>query len=84
VNCPQQAVFRSTIEKAVKASEKFSAEARTRAARLSWRLTLGAPPPGGGVAGRMLGGGCHDGAKPVVRALTLADQIADYAWKSQV
>ena len=67
------------VEKAVKASGKYSAESRARAARLSEWLTLGA-----GVPGCMHGGGSPDGAKLVVRALTPVDQFADYAWKSQV
>ena len=64
------------VEKAVKASGKFSAEARARAARLSEWLTLGA-----GVPGCMHGGGSPDGAKLVVRAFTPVDQFADYARK---
>ncbi|MGA2027091.1 MAG: 4-hydroxyphenylacetate 3-hydroxylase N-terminal domain-containing protein [Syntrophobacteraceae bacterium] len=69
-------VYGPTIEKAVKASDKFSAEARARAARLSEWLTLGA-----GVPGCMHGGGSPDGAKLVVRALTPVDQFANYARK---
>ena len=65
-------VYGPTIEKAVKASDKFSAEARARAARLSEWLTLGA-----GVPGCMHGGGSPDGAKLVVRALTPVDQFAE-------
>ena len=62
------------IEKALKGSDKYSAEARARAARLSEWLTLGA-----GVPGCMHGGGSPDGAKLVVRALTPVDQFANYA-----
>jgi 4-hydroxybutyryl-CoA dehydratase/vinylacetyl-CoA-Delta-isomerase len=62
------------IEKAVKASGKFSAESRARAARLSEWLTLGA-----GVPGCMHGGGSPDGAKLVVRAFTPVNQFAEYA-----
>lgn len=64
------------IEKAVKASDKYSAESRARAARLSEWLTLGA-----GVPGCMHGGGSPDGAKLVVRALTPVDQFANFARK---
>jgi 4-hydroxybutyryl-CoA dehydratase/vinylacetyl-CoA-Delta-isomerase len=64
------------IEKAVKASDKYSAESRARAARLSEWLTLGA-----GVPGCMHGGGSPDGAKLVVRAMTPIDQFANYARK---
>jgi 4-hydroxybutyryl-CoA dehydratase/vinylacetyl-CoA-Delta-isomerase len=67
-------VYGSTVEKAVKASDKFSAESRARAARLSEWLTLGA-----GVPGCMHGGGSPDGAKLVVRAFTPVDQYAEYA-----
>jgi 4-hydroxybutyryl-CoA dehydratase/vinylacetyl-CoA-Delta-isomerase len=69
-------VYGPIIEKAVKASDKYSAESRARAARLSEWLTLGA-----GVPGCMHGGGSPDGAKLVVRALTPVDQFADYARK---
>ncbi|MGA2400295.1 MAG: 4-hydroxyphenylacetate 3-hydroxylase N-terminal domain-containing protein [Syntrophobacteraceae bacterium] len=69
-------VYGPTIEKAVKASDKYSAEARARAARLTEWLTLGA-----GVPGCMHGGGSPDGAKLVVRALTPVDRFADYARK---
>ena len=69
-------VYGPMIEKAVKASDKFSAEARARAARLSEWLTLGA-----GVPGCMHGGGSPDGAKLVVRAFTPVDRFADYARK---
>jgi 4-hydroxybutyryl-CoA dehydratase/vinylacetyl-CoA-Delta-isomerase len=69
-------VYGPLIEKAVKASDKYSAEARARAARLSEWLTLGA-----GVPGCMHGGGSPDGAKLVVRALTPVDQFAEYARK---
>jgi 4-hydroxybutyryl-CoA dehydratase/vinylacetyl-CoA-Delta-isomerase len=62
------------VQKAVKASDKYSAEARARAARLTEWLTLGA-----GVPGCMHGGGSPDGAKLVVRALTPVDQFAEYA-----
>ena len=62
------------VEKAVKASGKYSAESRARAARLSEWLTLGA-----GVPGCMHGGGSPDGAKLVVRAFTPVDQFAEYA-----
>jgi 4-hydroxybutyryl-CoA dehydratase/vinylacetyl-CoA-Delta-isomerase len=64
------------IENAVKACDKYSAESRARAARLSEWLTLGA-----GVPGCMHGGGSPDGAKLVVRALTPVDQFAEYARK---
>lgn len=64
------------VENAVKASGKFSAEARARAARLTEWLTLGA-----GVPGCMHGGGSPDGAKLVVRALTPVDQFAEFARK---
>ena len=72
----QNPVYGPTIQKAVKASDKFSAESRARAARLSEWLTLGA-----GVPGCMHGGGSPDGAKLVVRALTPVDQFAEYARK---
>jgi 4-hydroxybutyryl-CoA dehydratase/vinylacetyl-CoA-Delta-isomerase len=62
------------IANAVKASDKYTAESRARAARLSEWLTLGA-----GVPGCMHGGGSPDGAKLVVRSLTPVDQFADYA-----
>ncbi|MEN6438257.1 MAG: 4-hydroxyphenylacetate 3-hydroxylase N-terminal domain-containing protein [Syntrophobacter sp.] len=62
------------IRDAVKASDKYSAETRARAARLSEWLTLGA-----GVPGCMHGGGSPDGAKLVVRALTPVDQFSEYA-----
>ena len=64
------------VQSALKASGKFSAESRARAARLSEWLTLGA-----GVPGCMHGGGSPDGAKLVVRSLTPVDQFADYARK---
>ncbi|MHC1727672.1 MAG: 4-hydroxyphenylacetate 3-hydroxylase N-terminal domain-containing protein [Syntrophobacteraceae bacterium] len=64
------------IEKAVKACDKYSAESRARAARLSEWLTLG-----GGVPGCMHGGGSPDGAKLVVRAFTPVDKFADFARK---
>jgi 4-hydroxybutyryl-CoA dehydratase / vinylacetyl-CoA-Delta-isomerase len=64
------------VQSALKASDKFSAESRVRAARLSEWLTLGA-----GVPGCMHGGGSPDGAKLVVRSLTPVDQFADYARK---
>ncbi len=64
------------IENAVKASDKYTAESRARAARLSEWLTLGA-----GVPGCMHGGGSPDGAKLVVRALTPVDQFAEFARK---
>jgi 4-hydroxybutyryl-CoA dehydratase/vinylacetyl-CoA-Delta-isomerase len=64
------------VEKAVQACDKFSAEARARAARLTEWLTLGA-----GVPGTMHGGGSPDGAKLVVRALTPVNEFADYARK---
>ncbi len=64
------------VEKAVKGCDKFSAEARARAARLTEWLTLGA-----GVPGCMHGGGSPDGAKLVVRAFTPVDQFANYARK---
>lgn len=64
------------VRAALKASEKYSAESRARAARLSEWLTLGA-----GVPGCMHGGGSPDGARLVVRALTPVDQFADYARK---
>jgi 4-hydroxybutyryl-CoA dehydratase/vinylacetyl-CoA-Delta-isomerase len=66
----------SMVQSALKASGKFSAESRARAARLSEWLTLGA-----GVPGCMHGGGSPDGAKLVVRSLTPVDQFADYARK---
>jgi 4-hydroxybutyryl-CoA dehydratase/vinylacetyl-CoA-Delta-isomerase len=62
------------IAKAVKASGKYSAEARARAARLVEWVTLGA-----GVPGCMHGGGSPDGAKLVVRALTPVNQFAELA-----
>ncbi|MDQ5985396.1 MAG: 4-hydroxybutyryl-CoA dehydratase/vinylacetyl-CoA-Delta-isomerase [Syntrophus sp. SKADARSKE-3] len=62
------------VQSAVKASDKYSAETRARAARLSEWLTLGA-----GVPGCMHGGGSPDGAKVVVRMLTPIDQFAEYA-----
>ncbi len=64
------------VQSALKASDKFTAESRARAARLSEWLTLGA-----GVPGCMHGGGSPDGAKLVVRSLTPVDQFADYARK---
>ena len=64
------------VQSALKASGKFSAESRARAARLSEWLTLGA-----GVPGCMHGGGSPDGAKLVVRSLTPVDQFAEYARK---
>ncbi|MHC1724591.1 MAG: 4-hydroxyphenylacetate 3-hydroxylase N-terminal domain-containing protein [Syntrophobacteraceae bacterium] len=64
------------IDMAVKASGKYTAESRARAARLSEWLTLGA-----GVPGCMHGGGSPDGAKLVVRALTPVDQFAEFARK---
>ncbi|HOV78519.1 MAG TPA: 4-hydroxyphenylacetate 3-hydroxylase N-terminal domain-containing protein [Bacillota bacterium] len=64
------------IQRAVKASPQFSAEARARAARLTEWLTLGA-----GVPGCMHGGGSPDGARLVVRAFTPVDKYADYARK---
>jgi 4-hydroxybutyryl-CoA dehydratase/vinylacetyl-CoA-Delta-isomerase len=64
------------VQAAMKASPKFTAESRARAARLSEWLTLGA-----GVPGCMHGGGSPDGAKLVVRALTPVDQFAEYARK---
>jgi 4-hydroxybutyryl-CoA dehydratase/vinylacetyl-CoA-Delta-isomerase len=62
------------VQSAVKASGKYSAETRARAARLSEWLTLGA-----GVPGCMHGGGSPDGARVVVRMFTPVDQFADYA-----
>jgi len=64
------------VQKAIKASPKFSAESRARAARLSEWLTLGA-----GVPGCMHGGGSPDGAKLVVRAATPVDEYVSYARK---
>lgn len=64
------------LKKVVKASVRFSAESRARAARLSEWLTLGA-----GVPGCMHGGGSPDGAKLVVRAFTPVDKYAEYAGK---
>ena len=64
------------ISQAVKACDKYTAESRARAARLSEWLTLGA-----GVPGCMHGGGSPDGAKLVVRALTPVDQFAEFARK---
>jgi 4-hydroxybutyryl-CoA dehydratase / vinylacetyl-CoA-Delta-isomerase len=64
------------VQAALKASPKFTAESRARAARLSEWLTLGA-----GVPGCMHGGGSPDGAKLVVRSLTPVDQFAEYARK---
>jgi 4-hydroxybutyryl-CoA dehydratase/vinylacetyl-CoA-Delta-isomerase len=64
------------VEKAVKACDRYSAESRARAARLTEWLTLGA-----GVPGCMHGGGSPDGAKLVVRAFTPVDQFANYARK---
>lgn len=64
------------VQRAVKASVKFSAESRARAARLTEWLTLGA-----GVPGCMHGGGSPDGAKLVVRAFTPVDKFAEYARK---
>ena len=72
----QHPEYGPAIENAVKASDKFSAESRARAARLSEWLTLGA-----GVPGCMHGGGSPDGAKLVVRALTPVDQFAEFARK---
>jgi len=67
-------VLGSMIGKSVKASGRYSAEARARAARLVEWLTLGA-----GVPGCMHGGGSPDGAKLVVRALTPIDKFAEFA-----
>lgn len=64
------------VQKALKASVRFSAETRARAARLSEWLTLGA-----GVPGCMHGGGSPDGAKLVVRALTPVEKFVAYARK---
>lgn len=62
------------VQKALKASVRFSAETRARAARLSEWLTLGA-----GVPGCMHGGGSPDGAKLVVRALTPVEKFVAHA-----
>lgn len=62
------------VRKALRGSDKYSAESRARAARLSEWLTLGA-----GVPGCMHGGGSPDGAKLVVRSLTPVDRYAEYA-----
>ncbi|MFZ2445068.1 MAG: 4-hydroxyphenylacetate 3-hydroxylase N-terminal domain-containing protein [Syntrophobacteraceae bacterium] len=70
----QDPVIGPMIQGAVKASDKYSAETRARAARLCEWLTLGA-----GVPGCMHGGGSPDGAKLVVRALTPTNQFADFA-----
>jgi 4-hydroxybutyryl-CoA dehydratase / vinylacetyl-CoA-Delta-isomerase len=64
------------VQKALKASVRFSAETRARAARLGEWLTLGA-----GVPGCMHGGGSPDGAKLVVRALTPVEKFVGYARK---
>jgi 4-hydroxybutyryl-CoA dehydratase/vinylacetyl-CoA-Delta-isomerase len=69
-------VYGALVEKALKASDKYTAESRARAARLSEWLTLGA-----GVPGCMHGGGSPDGAKLVVKAFTPVDQYANYARK---
>jgi len=72
----QNPEYGSIIAKVVQASDKYTAESRARAARLSEWLTLGA-----GVPGCMHGGGSPDGAKLVVRALTPVDQFAEFARK---
>jgi 4-hydroxybutyryl-CoA dehydratase / vinylacetyl-CoA-Delta-isomerase len=72
----QNPEYGPVIAQAVKASDKYTAESRARAARLSEWLTLGA-----GVPGCMHGGGSPDGAKLVVRALTPVDQFAEFARK---
>lgn len=64
------------VQKALKASVRFSAETRARSARLAEWLTLGA-----GVPGCMHGGGSPDGAKLVVRALTPVEKFVGYARK---
>ncbi|HOV79759.1 MAG TPA: 4-hydroxyphenylacetate 3-hydroxylase N-terminal domain-containing protein [Bacillota bacterium] len=72
----QDPKYGGILQKVVKASVRFSAETRARAARLSEWLTLGA-----GVPGCMHGGGSPDGAKLVVRAFTPIDKYAEYASK---
>lgn len=72
----QDPKYGKKIESVVKASVRFSAESRARAARLSEWLTLGA-----GVPGCMHGGGSPDGAKLVVRAFTPVDKFAQMASK---
>ncbi len=64
------------VQNAVKASGKYSAETRARAARLSEWLTLGA-----GVPGCMHGGGSPDGARLVVRSLLPLEKYAQMARK---
>lgn len=64
------------VRSAVRASDKYSAETRARAARLAEWLTLGA-----GVPGCMHGGGSPDGARLVVRSRTPVDEYAEYARK---
>lgn len=62
------------VQSALKAFDKFSAESRARAARLSEWLTLGA-----GVPGYIHSDGSPDGAKLIIRSLSAVDKYADYA-----
>lgn len=69
-------VYGKKLTSVVKASVRFSAESRARAARLSEWLTVG-----GGIPGCMHGGGSPDGARMVVKAFTPVDKFAQMAAK---
>jgi 4-hydroxybutyryl-CoA dehydratase/vinylacetyl-CoA-Delta-isomerase len=62
------------VASAMRASSKYTAETRARAARLSEWLTVG-----GGTSCIIHGGGSPDGAKMVVKALTPLNEYAEYA-----
>jgi 4-hydroxybutyryl-CoA dehydratase/vinylacetyl-CoA-Delta-isomerase len=68
--------YGADVRAAVKACDKYSAETRARAARLSEWVTFGAGMPAFGH-----GGGSPDGARLVVKALTPVDKYAEYARK---
>lgn len=68
--------YGADVQAAVKACDRYSAETRARAARLSEWVTFGAGMPAFGH-----GGGSPDGAKLVVKALTPVDRYAEYARK---
>ncbi len=68
--------YGADVQAAVKACDKYSAETRARAARLSEWVTFGAGMPAFGH-----GGGSPDGARLVVRALTPVDRYAEFARK---
>jgi 4-hydroxybutyryl-CoA dehydratase/vinylacetyl-CoA-Delta-isomerase len=70
----QSPIYGKKIASVVKASVRFSAESRARAARLSEWLTVGA-----GIPGCMHGGGSPDGARMVVKAFTPVDKFAKLA-----